>query len=54
MGSLFATAIIGVAFYPHDEDDYAVYDFGIDEISPYVVSLKINSKGKISDCQIES
>jgi hypothetical protein len=43
-----------IAFYPHDEDDYGVYDFGIDEISPYVLSLKVDHKGKITGLEMES
>ena len=43
-----------IAFYPEDDEIYAIYDFVIDELIPYLVSLKINSKGKIADCKIES
>jgi hypothetical protein len=43
-----------IAFYPHDEDDYGVYDFGIDEISPYVLSLKVDHKGKFTGLEMES
>lgn len=43
-----------IAFYPHDDESYGVYDYGIDEISPYVLSLKVNAKGKITGCEMES
>ena len=43
-----------MAFYPDDDDSFGVYDYGIDEISPYVLSLKINQKGAIVGCEMES
>ncbi|HPN71793.1 MAG TPA: hypothetical protein PLZ32_19840 [Saprospiraceae bacterium] len=33
---------------------YGVYDYGIDEISPYVLSLKVDQKGNITGCEMES
>ncbi|MBK7636946.1 MAG: hypothetical protein IPJ13_23740 [Saprospiraceae bacterium] len=43
-----------IAFYPHDDESYGLYDYGIDEISPYVLSLKVNAKGNITGCEMES
>ncbi len=44
-----------IGFYPEDNDEYAIFDFVTDEeISQYLLVVKVNSKGELDHITMES
>lgn len=44
-----------IGFYPEDNDEYAIFDFVTDEeVSQYLLVVKVNSKGELDHITMES
>lgn len=50
-----AIRLVRIGFYPHDEDEFAIFDYSIGkELTDYLIVISTDKNGKLEDMTMES